>query len=510
MGTQIDVEKIICDSDRKYGGQGNIEVLAESLRAIGLLQPVIVRDNGDASYTLIAGRRRLAAAKKLGWARIDARVWEADDERAREMALTENVNRQDLHPLDQADKFQGLLAAGKTIGDVAKYYDCSVSGIYQRVRLLDLGENLKAMFREDKITLTQAAMLAGLDAGQQEKFHAEHKNRKDRITSWEIRNFLHKVQKNTLARAMAGKDCAGCAQRTHHSNKTLFPELNDAEDVCFNGECYTRHWIRVFEKILKTEKQKFPDTKNILEISGIPKFWNRTGAIKLLNEDYQVRSFSYQNTANPKDKDSFMVWQFSGYGKIEIRRGCYKEAEKNKPGQKENDPLGIEHFLGKTEEEAEKILKNADRYKLSCLIKKEVLRLAAAAHKPKASGSWFTDLFFNRLSHGMDSLGMDIYQILTGTKWEKTFSEAKKKIRESPEEFFKLLFFMQTPFHRVPEPNDIRGHAKKDGIPFFGDCLLTLEEINGIYREATRKTVEPLPACAPGKRKRRNENPADA
>ncbi|HEX3871623.1 MAG TPA: ParB/RepB/Spo0J family partition protein, partial [Pirellulales bacterium] len=85
-----------------------LAALSESLKTHGLLQPIAVRRVGD-RYQLIAGERRLRAAIKAGWQQVPAHIVEADDRQVAELAIIENLQRQDLNPLEKAASFQQYL-----------------------------------------------------------------------------------------------------------------------------------------------------------------------------------------------------------------------------------------------------------------------------------------------------------------------------------------------------------------------------------------------------------------
>ena len=127
--TGIPVGKIVSESNRKHGGMGNIEVLAESIKADGLINPPTVVAGEDGTYRVIAGRRRVEAVRHLKWKEVQAHVIEeADADRLEAIGLAENVNRQETHPLDEAETFKKLLEKGVAAEDIAAYYDRTVMG----------------------------------------------------------------------------------------------------------------------------------------------------------------------------------------------------------------------------------------------------------------------------------------------------------------------------------------------------------------------------------------------
>lgn len=145
-----------------------IAALADSLRQHGMLQPVIVRIVGD-RYQLIAGERRLRAAIEAHLHEIPARVLELDDQRVNELAMVENLQREDLNSIEKAAAFKGYLERfGGTQEDLAGRLGLDRSTISNLIRLLDLPEEIQQAVRDKKISQGHARALLGLpDADQQ-------------------------------------------------------------------------------------------------------------------------------------------------------------------------------------------------------------------------------------------------------------------------------------------------------------------------------------------------------
>jgi ParB family chromosome partitioning protein len=220
---EISIKRIIAKSDREYGGDGDIEALAESVKRHGIINALLVRDNGDNTYKLIAGKRRLRAAGLLNLKTVPATVLEVGEEAdEEELALAENVNRLEMHPLDEAKHFSKLMASGVDVKEIALRFERSTSAIYQRSRLSLLTDDLKEWFRSGRITLSQAAVLAGLDAEQQAAFFTEHK-KKTSISSWHINVFLYETQRRKLDNIADG-ECEACPRRTHNTDPQLFDD----------------------------------------------------------------------------------------------------------------------------------------------------------------------------------------------------------------------------------------------------------------------------------------------
>ena len=94
---------------RAHFDEEELTSLAESIRAVGVLQPVLVRPKGDGTFELIAGERRWRASRRVGLQTIPALIRETDDTAALEQALVENVHRSDLNPMEEAAAYQQLI-----------------------------------------------------------------------------------------------------------------------------------------------------------------------------------------------------------------------------------------------------------------------------------------------------------------------------------------------------------------------------------------------------------------
>jgi len=139
-----------------------LESLAESLSAHGLLQPVVVRRVAD-RYQLIAGERRLRAAQQAGWGDVPANVIEADDRETAELAIVENMQRKDLNPLEKASSFQRYLRQyGCTQEELAGRLKIDRSTIANLIRLLELPEPVQSVIRSGRITQGHARALLPL------------------------------------------------------------------------------------------------------------------------------------------------------------------------------------------------------------------------------------------------------------------------------------------------------------------------------------------------------------
>jgi ParB family chromosome partitioning protein len=147
---------------RKAFNSETLEELTASIRASGLIQPVIVRRYAG-GYQLIAGERRWRAARAAGLERIPAIVREATDAQSLELALVENLLREDLNPMEQAEAYQKLLAQfGWTQEELAQRIGKDRTSIANCLRLLRLPEELQADLRSGRLTMGHARALLAL------------------------------------------------------------------------------------------------------------------------------------------------------------------------------------------------------------------------------------------------------------------------------------------------------------------------------------------------------------
>lgn len=153
------------DQPRKTFDHESLEILADSIATYGVLQPIIVRENADASgtYVIIAGERRWRAAKMAGLNEIPAVIFDGDDLKAAQVAMIENIQREDLNPVEEAFGYRDLLDRfGLTQDQVAKQVGKSRPAIANAIRLLDLPEDVLEMLRDGTISAGHARALLGL------------------------------------------------------------------------------------------------------------------------------------------------------------------------------------------------------------------------------------------------------------------------------------------------------------------------------------------------------------
>lgn len=147
---------------RSVLGDADLAELADSIREHGLVQPIVVRARGN-RYQLIAGQRRLAAARQLGWERVPARVLDVEDREMAEIAIVENLQRRDLDALEKAASFKQYLTTwGCTQDELAKRLSIDRSHVANLIRLLELPGSVQKKLREGKLSMGHARALLPL------------------------------------------------------------------------------------------------------------------------------------------------------------------------------------------------------------------------------------------------------------------------------------------------------------------------------------------------------------
>lgn len=150
---------------RKNFNQEKLEELAESIRQHGVIQPLTVRKLASGYYQIIAGERRWRAARMAGLDEVPAVVIEADDQKAMELAMIENLQREDLNPIEEAEGFRSLTEVyGMTQAQAAERVGKSRSAVANALRLLELNLSIQRLVESEEISAGHARALLPLSA----------------------------------------------------------------------------------------------------------------------------------------------------------------------------------------------------------------------------------------------------------------------------------------------------------------------------------------------------------
>ena len=240
-----------------------LKELAESIRAQGILSPLLVRPLTEQSFEIVAGARRYRAAQMAEIPTVPVRIVNLTDAEALEAQLVENLIRSDVHPMEEANGFRALLNLEEpkySIEQIASRTGKSAAFVAQRLKLGDLAPAAVEAFYREEIGVGHALLLAKLQPAQQEQaltncFREEWSGgagRKAKRILLPVRHLQHWIEHNVLLllkQAPFNKrdaqlvptagSCLYCPKRTGH-NKLLFADMTEENaDACTDPNCYS-------------------------------------------------------------------------------------------------------------------------------------------------------------------------------------------------------------------------------------------------------------------------------
>lgn len=211
----LDIEKVLPSSrqPRKTFRDEPLNDLAQSIREKGILQPVIVSRTGDGTFRLIAGERRWKAAHLAGLKRIPALVKDVSSRDAVELALIENLQREELNPVETAEAFQGLLSEfGISQEELSQRVGKDRATVANYLRILKLPEEIRAMVNSHALSLGHAKALLSVE-GKTRQMEA-------------ARTIVRKALNVRAAEAL----CAALSKRPPKRKPAKTPEVEDLEN----------------------------------------------------------------------------------------------------------------------------------------------------------------------------------------------------------------------------------------------------------------------------------------
>lgn len=267
---QIPLKKIKIgkNNPRKHFPDKELEELAVSIEKNGLINPITVRPKGK-SYELVSGERRFRACKINELEEIPATVRELTDEQAFDIQVVENLQREDVHPLDEAEGFRRMLDSGRyDVKEICARLGKSESFVTRRLLLNDLVPGIKEAFYAEKLGVGQALEICRLPQEDQQDLYEEVYKKEDRwngfpsvkrLTGIIDTNYINKLSaapfnpedKNLVP---AAGPCSSCPKRSG-ANKTLFGDVED-EDICFDRSCFLQKAEAVFLLNVDHAKEK--------------------------------------------------------------------------------------------------------------------------------------------------------------------------------------------------------------------------------------------------------------
>jgi ParB family chromosome partitioning protein len=271
MVIMIPLSKIIPSktNPRTVFDEAELEELRDSIKIHGVIQPITVRTSDD-KYEIIAGERRYRATKLAGLKEIPGIIKEFTDEQVGEIQIIENLQRADVHPIDEAAGYKRLMDNGNySIKTLASQVGKSDEYIAQRLKLVDLTDGFKEDFREGKITLEHAKLLSRLTPADQA--NADDYIKRNSFSGETVRPSSLKgwIKDHCMLRldkvGFEKRDekliedcgaCTGCPKRTGN-NKSLFSDIEKG-DYCTDASCFNKkveaHINNVLTELHKKEK----------------------------------------------------------------------------------------------------------------------------------------------------------------------------------------------------------------------------------------------------------------
>ena len=247
---------------RRRTDEKSLAELADNIKTHGVLQPILIRPVDSDGFEIVCGERRWRASKAAGKETIPARIVNLTDGEALELAVIENLQRENVHELDEALGYKALIKQNPelyTVEAISAKVGRSVSYIYQRLRLAELTPNVQAAFYAGKLTAGHAIEIARLQPRDQERALEEcfPGNRttkailKDKdprpISVRELRDWIQREIHLSLANAPfdvndpnlvpAAGPCSTCPKRSG-SNPLLFADSIKRADICTDPECF--------------------------------------------------------------------------------------------------------------------------------------------------------------------------------------------------------------------------------------------------------------------------------
>lgn len=281
---------------RRHFAEQPLKELAANVAKQGVLEPILVRHKpvplANLSYEIIAGARRYRAAKIAKLTDVPVRICEMTDKQALEVQVIENLQREDVHELDEALGYKALMAkAGHTVETLSAAVNKSASYIYQRLKLAELTTELQKLFYDGQLTAGHAILLARLTPADQKNLAREATTMSVRALSDYIQRHVHldlskaPFPLDSTEILATAKACIQCSKRTG-ANPQLFPDVSH-KDSCTDRACYqakSTAFVQIEKQRLTAEtglkvvevSHYWTDEKNVLRSGS----WTPAGSKK--------------------------------------------------------------------------------------------------------------------------------------------------------------------------------------------------------------------------------------
>lgn len=292
------------DNPRRKINADELTELSQSIAAVGLLQPITVREKvlGHSDYEIVCGHRRFEAAKMAGLSEVPCIVRELTDEQAYEVMITENLQRKDIDPFDEAAAFASMKAKGYDVPALAERFGKSQSYIYGRIKLTDLIQEFVDKYEADKIQLSHCMLLSRLAADMQHAILGKYYCGDYYDMSNKPVSALESTVKSTcieLSHQYIDTDgCKGCYYNT--ATGAIFQDM--CVEKCMNMECFAKKYVDAVYPFLEEARRANPDLFILVDKYRRPQTtYDLELEKKLKDEGFEFREAnSYEYTLGDK------------------------------------------------------------------------------------------------------------------------------------------------------------------------------------------------------------------
>ena len=211
---EIEIEKIFANPNqpRRDFNEEALQELADSIKELGVIQPITLRKMDDGTYQIIAGERRFRASQIAGKGTIPAYILKADDEDTMEMALIENIQREDLNPLEIALAYQQLIEQHNLSQEqLSKRVGKGRATIANFLRLLKVPATIQVALKEKRIDMGHAKALLSLDS-HSDQINIFHDIEKNSYSVREVEEMVRKIKEGEESKPVTQKTNAGKKQ----------------------------------------------------------------------------------------------------------------------------------------------------------------------------------------------------------------------------------------------------------------------------------------------------------
>lgn len=287
---------------RKHFSESSIAEMAQSLKSVGLIEPLVVRSitGNEFEFQIVCGERRYRAAVLAKLEKLLCVVKELNDDQVFEIQITENLQRENVNPLDECDAYHQLIKKGNTLEDLSTRFGRTTDYIYNRMRLINLNEDARQHLESGVLPITAAIKLSFLTEDQQTNaikrlivVNEVNKKKQYFFTGLrELKNFFDNNVLMKLEYADFSKTdkklypeagpCTTCPKRT---GQNLFNDIAN-KGQCLDSACFKMKHILHYTKL----RQSLSEEKNT-EVIFVARTWNAEKEYKELGSVIPVTGY---------------------------------------------------------------------------------------------------------------------------------------------------------------------------------------------------------------------------